>query len=518
MLESINHITIDVSDPLTTHVVKAVQEDIRSRYIEITLVSNGAALEIPANTHGMIGIRRPNGTHVLYDYTEDNTPAITIDGNVVTIYLSQEALAMAGRMYTSVSLYSGSIRLTAFHFIVDVEVIAVPSDVVVESDYFNVLEGLVADVIDAADRAEAAAAQVGDPVAYTPQSRTAAEQAQARQKSRSIPEFYARSVDPASTTQAGIVQLYDGVDSSSTSLAATANAVRKAFENRGVNPNILDNGYLIDPINQRGQSSYVGQGYGIDRWKSVSTNLTVTVGSSYIQLDTSAAMEAGYRILDQILPELADGTYTVSIRVTAISGSFALFFGSQSDATKRVYTEDFSASGLYTVTGEVSGITDPIVSIVARSDGAASLRTDGIKLERGTSQTLCALINGEWEHRTIPNRPIELLRCQRYQYVLLSGTANGPMGYGYGGSATLLRMYVQLPTPMIGTPSVTFLSGSASSLVTIPNVTSISAVSSVFYQDGSCYLNVNLTASGATLSQLYILRRNTADILFDANL
>ena len=162
-LDAVNRITIDVSDPLNTQVVKAVQEDIRSRYVEITLVRNGEALDIPAGSYGQIGIRRPNKTYVLYDETEDETPAVTIDDNTVTIYLSQEALAVAGSLYTSVSLYSsdGTVRLTAFHFMVEVEETAVPSGVVVQSDYINILQGLVAQALDAAERAEAAAASLG---------------------------------------------------------------------------------------------------------------------------------------------------------------------------------------------------------------------------------------------------------------------------------------------------------------------------------------------------------------------
>ena len=165
-MDAINKITIDVSDPLNTPVIKAVQEDIRSRYVEITLVSNGQALSIPNDAHGIIGIKRPNGTYVLYDQTEDETDAVTFDGNVATAYLSQEALSLAGELYTSVSVYTSNQRLTAFHFIVSVDATAVPSDAVVESDYFNILEGVLEDTIAAAERAEDAAASVADVVSY----------------------------------------------------------------------------------------------------------------------------------------------------------------------------------------------------------------------------------------------------------------------------------------------------------------------------------------------------------------
>lgn len=203
-MDAINKITIDVSDPLNTQVVKAVQEDIRSRYVEITLVTNGQPLDIPSDAHGMIGIRRPNGTYVLYDEDEDGDPAVVFDDNIATAYLSQEALAMAGDMYTSVSVYTSNQRLTAFHFIVAVEQTAVPSDVVVESDYFNILEGVVEDALDAAERAEEAVA----------------------------------SLTHASTTQAGIVQLVDGITSTSVTMAPTANAMRMVEPKKKVFSNV----------------------------------------------------------------------------------------------------------------------------------------------------------------------------------------------------------------------------------------------------------------------------------------
>ena len=191
-LAAVNSITADLADPLTTPVVKAVQEDVASRYIEIALVQNGEPLSLPAGTHGIIGIRRPNGTCVLYDADENGNDAVTFDGNVATAYLSQEALAVAGSLYMSVSLYDGDARLTAFHILVDVECTAVPSGVVVESDYFNILESMIDTAVDAADRAEAAI----------------------------------QTLTNATTSQAGIVQLVDGIASTSVTMAPTANAMR----------------------------------------------------------------------------------------------------------------------------------------------------------------------------------------------------------------------------------------------------------------------------------------------------
>lgn len=147
-LDAKNIITIDVSDPLNTPVAHAVQEDTRSRYVEITLVRNGEPLDIPPGTLGMVGIRRPNDTYVLYDETEDEAAAVTFTNNVATVWLTQEALAVPGRLYCSVSLYTSTVRLTAFHFMIDVEPTAVPSGVVIESDYFNILQAQIENLLN----------------------------------------------------------------------------------------------------------------------------------------------------------------------------------------------------------------------------------------------------------------------------------------------------------------------------------------------------------------------------------
>ena len=42
---------------------------------------------------------------------------------------------------------------------------------------------------------------------------------------------------------------------------------------RGVsNPNLLDNWYFGNPVNQKGQTSYTGAGYTIDRWALSASN------------------------------------------------------------------------------------------------------------------------------------------------------------------------------------------------------------------------------------------------------
>ncbi len=54
------------------------------------------------------------------------------------------------------------------------------------------------------------------------------------------------------------------------------------------NPNLLDNWYFADPINQRGQMEYSDTGYTIDRWRTISDiKFSATNGGLCFSPDTA---------------------------------------------------------------------------------------------------------------------------------------------------------------------------------------------------------------------------------------
>lgn len=200
-MEAITHISIDVANPSVAPVVRAVQEDIRSRYVAVELLENRQPLSLPAGVTGTVGIRTSRGVHILYDENEDESAAVTFDENVATVYLRQEALANPDKLYVNLILRSGTTILTAFAFWVEVEALAVPSGAVVQSDYFNYLSqqiedaaavvetatGIVDDCTDEADRAkteadraETYAQGVQYPVSYAVQSLSDSQKTQVR--------------------------------------------------------------------------------------------------------------------------------------------------------------------------------------------------------------------------------------------------------------------------------------------------------------------------------------------------
>lgn len=137
----------------------------------------------------------------------------------------------------------------------------------------------------------------------------------------------------------------------------------------GFNPNLLDNWYFGNPVNQRNVSGTIDTvGYFLDRWKLVSGS--VTIGSNGITLNGTIV---------QIL-ETAVGTDVTASALTT-EGVVVASYDSSS--------KTFSLHG----TGQ---------TFVAA------------KLELGTQQTLAHQENGVWVLNEIPNYGEQLARCQRY--------------------------------------------------------------------------------------------------------
>lgn len=59
--------------------------------------------------------------------------------------------------------------------------------------------------------------------------------------------------------------------------AANMGYVKRAYPH-----NLLDNSYFRNPVNQRGKTSYSGQGYGIDRWENWNGENVTTVNSGSV--------------------------------------------------------------------------------------------------------------------------------------------------------------------------------------------------------------------------------------------
>ncbi len=182
------------------------------------------------------------------------------------------------------------------------------------------------------------------------------------------------------------------------------------------NPNLLDNWYLANPINQRGQTEYTGAGYTIDRWRMT--------GSGFIKVQDNG-------IWIQKAPGAAHITFGVRIEKFRVSGSETVTVSAIVDGTL------VSATGKIEAGIQASGFTSNaldridvyhleslpevhIVRFVIVSEQPFLLQA--AKLERGSMQTLARqAADGGWELKDPPPDPtLELLKCQRYYQVFSS--------------------------------------------------------------------------------------------------
>ena len=177
------------------------------------------------------------------------------------------------------------------------------------------------------------------------------------------------------------------------------------------NPNLLDNWYFGNPVNQRNVSGTIDAvGYFLDRWKLVSGS--VTIGSNGITLNGTIV---------QIL-ETAVGTDVTASALT----TEGVVVASYDDSSKT-----FSLTG----TGQ---------TFVAA------------KLELGTHQTLAHKdANGNWVLNEIPDYGEQLARCQRY-HRRVERSNYGTFAFGMSTSTTEIAFPVPLNPPMRVAPSVSF--------------------------------------------------------------
>lgn len=191
-------------------------------------------------------------------------------------------------------------------------------------------------------------------------------------------------------------------------------------------PNLLDDWYFPDPVNQRGQTEYTAAGYTIDRWKNESANGTVTLNNGSVTFSWNRANSSEFAAFVQILDykELVGKVCTWSLLA---KGSGFISLAANDAARLAVILTDEPT--LYSITAPLATISwlqnRSHYRIVA--DDLTSLTGEieifAVKLELGPIQTLAHQdAAGNWVlNDPPPNKALELTKCQRYQQVLNAG-------------------------------------------------------------------------------------------------
>ena len=247
------------------------------------------------------------------------------------------------------------------------------------------------------------------------------------------------------------------------------------------NPKLTDNWYWGNPVNQRGQTSYAGVGYTIDRWKldvgeSVTIDnggLTFTKANTYIgQYFDDFDKLIGRQLTGSVLTSDGD-LYTGTFVYNGVLNQGQTFFG---NSRLGMYIQKVSA-----------GLTQ--VEINSNADNVKVL---AVKTELGSQQTLAHKEYGDWVLNEIPKFGDQLAECQRYYQRLKA--SSGYMRFG-------------LSIPITDTTANVFIS-LAGEMRTVP----------VMSASGNLALYLNNTFYGVTLSPATLSPYNAVLVATGANL
>lgn len=192
------------------------------------------------------------------------------------------------------------------------------------------------------------------------------------------------------------------------------------------NPNLLDNWYFADPVNQRGQKTYTNDGYTIDKWYVAQRDYGTSVIVDDIGVTfrvTSKGTNKNGAFVYQPLPSLKAGTYTYSVLVSQLNGSGVMGVD-RDEAPWGVLSQEIPLKpGLNTVTFTIANDVGRIgIFLAKRVLDIVSFKFVAAKLELGSHQTLAHKdAAGNWVlNDPPPDKTLEMLKCQRYYQVFSS--------------------------------------------------------------------------------------------------
>ena len=140
-MREVTPITLNLQAPNVNVIVHAKEGDRAGRFINAKLVDGAREFIPPENAHFVVRYMKADGNGGLYDTMEDNeTPAVTLSGNIATIGIAEQALTTQGLTQMELNIYDGNAtRISAFKFNMIVEETVLPDGEVESTEYFNIL-------------------------------------------------------------------------------------------------------------------------------------------------------------------------------------------------------------------------------------------------------------------------------------------------------------------------------------------------------------------------------------------
>ena len=253
------------------------------------------------------------------------------------------------------------------------------------------------------------------------------------------------------------------------------------------NPNLLDNWYFANPVNQRGQTEYTGNRYTIDRWHSQGGQVQVKSTNTMVIFPTD---RDGVESFHQFVPksQIPAGRYTISI-LTKEGALFTTTFlynpddaitDIQLDCNNRGFILSFYTQKAY----------EAVNFRLFNNSLIANVELIAAKLELGSTQTLAHKENGVWVLNEIPDFGEQLRRCQRYCVDVTPSLTFNSM---YGGTLFSTGCDFLVPIPVTLRES-----GSAPVVICNPSEWQVAVVAANAYFTPTS-ISVSQTASGAVV-------------------
>lgn len=194
------------------------------------------------------------------------------------------------------------------------------------------------------------------------------------------------------------------------------------------NPNLLDNWYFGNPLNQRGQTEYNIMSYAIDRWRTWSES-----ASAWLKI-VDGGIQVAYTFFQYFEKWLIDALLGKNITVSILFADGKLFYTtgyiSKSVSSYCVVAVNHGGIAHVAIGVDPSNTADAAINyfrVAVASNGVLSGTILAIKLELGSQQTLAHQdADGNWILNEIPDYGEQLARCQRY-YQLYSAAELRPV-------------------------------------------------------------------------------------------
>lgn len=217
--------------------------------------------------------------------------------------------------------------------------------------------------------------------------------------------------------------------------------------NTVTNPNLLDNWFFYNPVNQRGLTSATTSGvFIVDRWSTLASSssysLNVTLANNRLNIVSPAG---GNTWMNQKIPNFE--------RLSGRKATFSVYISGSSNglyyATMIIGDDDYTTI-----------CSNPVLKARVTSSGFMNFYVGagytasilGVKLELGERQTMCHKESGIWYFNEIPNQGDQLRRCQMF----FIKSSKQQMLYPISTATLKLskRTTVSFPEKMYSEPSV----------------------------------------------------------------